>query len=144
LLKRRDGNELDGGDIVKRPRLVIAVDFDGTIVKNRWPNIGESRLGAKTVLKWLKRRGHKLILSTCREGKMLSLAWLHLLVWLDGITFDACNENLPELIHKYGGDCRKISADWYIDDLAGFLGWWSIPIIVLWLEWTKRLKLREA
>ena len=28
------------------------------------------------------------------------------------------NENLPELIELYGGDTRKISADFYIDDKA--------------------------
>ena len=35
-----------------------------------------------------------------------------------GLEFDAANENLPDLIEQYGGDCRKISADEYWDDKA--------------------------
>ena len=30
--------------------------------------------------------------------------------------FDAVNENLPERIALYNNDCRKIGADYYIDD----------------------------
>ena len=33
-----------------------------------------------------------------------------------GIIFDAVNENLPEIVKAFGGDCRKIYADEYIDD----------------------------
>ena len=31
---------------------------------------------------------------------------------------DAVNENLPERIEFFGGDCRKVGADVYIDDRA--------------------------
>ena len=56
-----------------------------------------------------------MILNTCRQGKRLEEA----LTWCaaHGIEFDAVNENLKERIDQYGGDCRKISADYYIDDL---------------------------
>jgi hypothetical protein len=40
---------------------------------------------------------------------------------LRGLVFDAYNENLPELIERYGGDCRKISADFYADDKNIFI-----------------------
>ena len=119
-----------------KKKLVISVDFDGSMVKNEWPLIGDLRFGAVSVLRWLKRRGHSLILNTCREGRLLKpIIDIH---WGDyGIQFDHVNENTPERIRQYGGDCRKISADWYIDDRAGFLGWWSIPFIILWLERTQ-------
>lgn len=112
--------------------MIIAVDFDGTIVKNEWPNIGKMRLFAKFVLKWLKKRGHTLILWTCRSQKEISESALFL--ESRGIEFDYINENPKEAIEKYNNDPRKIGADWYIDDKAGFLGWWSIPIIIWWLE----------
>lgn len=35
-----------------------------------------------------------------------------------GLIFDAVNENLPDMIEKFGGDSRKIFADVYIDDKA--------------------------
>ena len=57
-----------------------------------------------------------MILYTCREGDLLREAvdWCK----AHGLEFDAVNENLPERIALYGGDCRKISADAYLDDLA--------------------------
>ena len=33
-----------------------------------------------------------------------------------GLEFDAVNENLPEINELFGGDCRKIYADVYLDD----------------------------
>lgn len=95
---------------------IIAVDFDGTLCKKKYPEIG----GANTVLiNWLiarKREGFRLILNTCRSGKLLAEAVL----WCKqyGLEFEAINENLPDMIERFGGDCRKICADIYIDDLA--------------------------
>lgn len=126
---------------------MIAVDMDGTIVKNKWPEIGPFRFGAKWCLKWMKRRGHELILNTCREhshsintDKQCLLCDARGFLIKEIFNFDYYNQNTPELIAQYGGDCRKISADWMIDDKAGFLGWWSIPLIVLWLEFKNRMK----
>jgi hypothetical protein len=148
---------------MNRKRLYIAVDFDGTIVKNEWPNIGKPRWGSIPVLRWMKQRGHVLILNTCREQRRLlyevevkrgkhsekllvccSLLWEAKMMLEEDyeIYFDYYNKNAPERIELFGGDCRKISADWYIDDLAGFLGWWSVPLIVWWLE-RKRRKSRR-
>jgi hypothetical protein len=119
--------------------MIIAVDFDGTIVKSQWPNIGKPRFGALNCLRWLKSRGHKLILWTCRDhtgGDDLQQA----MDWLSdkGIEFDYFNENDEAKRTLYRNDTRKIGADWYIDDKAGFIGWWSIPLIVWWLEFKRR------
>jgi len=49
----------------------IAVDFDGTIVKHRYPEIGEEIPFATDTLRMLIREHHRLILWTVREGKLL-------------------------------------------------------------------------
>lgn len=115
----------------------IAIDFDGTLARDRWPEIGELRPGAKKVINWLKKRGHTLILYTCREGVYLAKA--HIFLEKHGIKFDYYNENTEGRIWEYGGDCRKISADLYIDDKALFFpGWWIVPFVVLWMEWREK------
>lgn len=100
---------------------VIAVDFDGTLCRSAWPEIGAPNGRLIGMLQSLRRRGVKLILWTCREGEMLDAA----VGWCAerNLIFDAVNENLPERIAQYGGDCRKISADLYIDDKALPLEW---------------------
>ena len=113
--------------------IVIAIDCDGTIVKNKWPGIGKIRFLAKPVIKWLQKRGHELILFTCREGEYLDHAYFFLKA--HGIEFKYCNENTKERIAEYGGDCRKISADLYLDDKAFFPGWWIVPLVAIWMEW---------
>ncbi len=94
--------------------MVYAVDFDGTLCENEWPEIGQPEIDVINFCKQLKIEGHKLILWTCREGELLAYA----IVWCaeHGLHFDTYNQNLPECIAQYGGDCRKISADYYIDD----------------------------
>lgn len=94
----------------------MAVDFDGCICKSRWPEIGAPNAGVIAAIKQRQREGWKVILWTCRSGELLTQA----LDWcrVQGLTFDAVNENLPERIKLYGGDCRKVSADEYWDDKA--------------------------
>ena len=101
---------------------VIAVDFDGTLCANAWPGIGTPNQQLIDMLIGRKReRGVRLILWTCREGELLEAA----VRWCAerGLSFDAVNGNLPERIGQYGGDCRKVSADLYIDDRAISLLW---------------------
>lgn len=100
---------------VKVKYYIAAVDFDGTLCENRYPKIGEENYFMTTVVKELqKEEDFKMILWTCREGDMLQEA----VDWCEerGIKFDAVNENLPEVIEKYGIDSRKIFAHIYIDD----------------------------
>lgn len=93
---------------------IIAVDFDGTLCENKWPEIGEPNKELIAYLKEQKKAGVKLILWTCRVGKILGNA----VKWSaeQGLIFDAVNENLPEVIAFMGGDTRKIFANEYIDD----------------------------
>ncbi|MCI8992276.1 MAG: hypothetical protein HFG80_06045 [Eubacterium sp.] len=98
---------------------IIAVDFDGTLCENKWPEIGEPNKELITYLKKRQETGDKLILWTCRVGEILDNA----VIWSaeQGLIFDAVNENLPEVLERMGGDTRKIFADEYIDDKNSFL-----------------------
>lgn len=93
---------------------IIAVDFDGTLCKEKWPNIGEPY--GEVINECIRRQadGDKIILWTCRSGALLDDA----LLWClnRGLKFDAVNDNLAENIEKYGNNCRKVWADEYWDD----------------------------
>jgi hypothetical protein len=54
------------------------------------------------------------------------------------IYMDYLNNNAPEKINQFGGDCRKISVDLMFDDKSLFPGWLIVPVIVLWAEWKER------
>ena len=57
--------------------MLIAVDFDGTIVEHEYPRIGKERPFATQTLKMLLQDGHRLVLWTNRQGKTLeeALQW---------------------------------------------------------------------
>lgn len=95
---------------------IIAVDFDGTLCRECYPEIGAPNLPLIFMLKQQRRQGVKLILWTCRCGERLEEA----LLWCagHGLSFDAVNNNVPETLEAYGTEARKISADVYIDDRA--------------------------
>lgn len=98
------------------PKKIIAVDFDGTLCENKWPEIGEPKWNVIDYISQEYIEGAKIILWTCREGRDLTQA----LLWCmrQGLIFDAVNENLPEIIEEFGSDRRKIFAHEYIDDKA--------------------------
>lgn len=93
--------------------MIIAVDFDGTCVKHRYPMVGEDVDGAVSVLKELVRKGHKIILYTMRRGDTLddAISW-----FIDNdIELWGINRN-PE---QYGWfSSPKVFANLYIDDAA--------------------------
>ena len=107
--------------------MTIAVDFDGTIVENRYPKIGDEIPFATDTLKMLIEERHQLILWTCREGQLLEDA----LAWCDqrGIRFYAINRDYPEETTENNPSfSRKIKADMFIDDrnLGGLPDWGTI------------------
>lgn len=95
---------------------IIAVDFDGTLSFGAWPEVGPANVELFDFLKLKKEAGVKLILWTCREGETLNAAVSFCLD--QGLQFDAINDNLPEIVDRYGTNSRKISCDYYIDDRA--------------------------
>lgn len=94
---------------------IMAVDFDGTLVIDRFPEIGVERKKFCSFIRTLQKMGVKSILWTSRTGSALKEA----VEWCEDhdLHFDTINENLPEVIELTGGsDTRKVYADVYLDD----------------------------
>lgn len=111
------------------PTLTIAIDFDGTIVENKYPEIGKPLLFAFETLKKLQDDGHNLILWTYRKGTRLEEAVKF--CKKNGIIFYAVNKSYPE--ENFDENLsRKILADIFIDDrnIGGMLGWGEIYQII--------------
>lgn len=112
--------------------MVIAVDFDGTIVEHRYPEIGEERPFATEVLRKLIADRHKLILWTVREGQLLQDA----VNWCAerGVTFYAINSDSSDMFKeaKSRNISCKLNADIFIDDrnVGGLPDWASIYKII--------------
>ena len=103
--------------------LVLAVDFDGTIVEDRYPEIGKPLPFAIDTLKRLHADGHRIVLWTFRHGRPLRNAVEFL--ESQGVHLYAVNQSFPEESEQLDGYSRKIHADWFIDDrnIGGFPGW---------------------
>lgn len=114
--------------------MIIAVDFDGTIVEHRYPHIGCEKPFAIETLKKLVKERHRIILWTVREGKLLQEA-------IDfckqrGLEFYAINRNYPEEKQPH---TRKLEAELWIDDrnLGGLPDWGTIYRMIK-NQWTYR------
>lgn len=97
-------------------RDIIAVDFDGTLCENQWPEIGLPNTKLIKELIYRRKQGDKLILWTNRVDDKLENA----VNWCkeQGLEFDAINDNLPEIVESFGSNSRKVFANIYIDDRA--------------------------
>jgi hypothetical protein len=106
--------------------MIIAVDFDGTIVEHKYPAIGKEMIFAFETLKAMQKEGHLLILWTYRAGKELEEAVEY--CRKKGIEFYAVNKSYPEEEFDENTYSRKINADMFIDDrnVGGFYGWGEI------------------
>ncbi len=105
--------------------MLIAVDFDGTIVEHKYPAIGKEKIFAFQTLKALQDKGHLLVLWTIRTGRLLDEAVDY--CKKNGVEFYAVNKNYPE--EEWDSSIsRKVNADVFIDDrnVGGFLGWGEI------------------
>ena len=96
----------------QRPE-VVAVDFDGTIVKHRYPVVGAPVKGALDFMKELQAEGVKLILWTMRSGRELQDAIDY--CRQNGVTFYAHNVNPTQRSWTHS---PKAYAQLYIDDAA--------------------------
>lgn len=108
-----------------KEKLILAIDFDGTIVEDAYPDIGKPQLFAFETIKRLQNDGHLLILWTYRSGKKLDEAVAFCKE--NGIEFYAINKSFPE--EQFSKErSPKIHADYFIDDrnIGGFLGWGKI------------------
>lgn len=113
--------------------MIISIDFDGTIVRDKWPNIGAPLPGALPAIRRLHAAGHTIIINSCRCGAHETIMKLWLNQHLPGCV-DHINENSPARCARYGGDARKISADIYIDDKNIFCESIDWPDIIKHIE----------
>ena len=107
--------------------MTIAVDFDGTIVEHRYPEIGEEIPFATDTLKMLIADRHRIILWTVREGKLLedAIEWCR----KRGVEFYAINRDYPEETTDNNQHfSRKLKVDVWIDDrnIGGIPDWGTI------------------
>lgn len=98
--------------------MIIAVDFDGTVVEHDYPRVGRDVPGAVDVLRELVAAGHHIILNTMRgrrtdNGDTLA----HAEAWYAarGIPLFGVNRHPTQDMWT---DSRKVHATHYIDDLA--------------------------
>ncbi len=110
--------------------MVIAVDFDGTIVEHRYPAIGKEIPFAIPTLRQLVADGHRLILWSVREGRLLQEAVDYCTE--RGVTFYAVNRDFEEEDGSGSGFSRKIKADLFIDDrnVGGLPDWGTIYALI--------------
>jgi len=108
----------------------IAVDFDGTVVEHRYPEIGKEIPFAIENLKKLAADGHRLILWTAREGHLLEEAVAF--CKSKGLEFYAINADLPNANWASYKTTRKLRADCFIDDrnLGGLPDWSTIYMMI--------------
>ena len=107
--------------------MLIAVDFDGTIVEHEYPAIGKEIPFATETLRMLINERHQLILWSVREGELLQEAidWCH----ERGVDFYAVNRDFPEEdVEKNIHFSRKLKVDLFIDDrnIGGLPDWGTI------------------
>lgn len=102
--------------------MVIAVDFDGTIVEHEYPKIGSPIPFAIETLLKLQQERHQLILWSVRDGKLLDEAVQY--CEKKGLRFYAANKNHPEE-DSANPSSRKLNADLFIDDrnIGGLPDW---------------------
>ncbi|MDD6209155.1 MAG: hypothetical protein PUB21_00950 [Bacteroidales bacterium] len=108
--------------------MLIAVDFDGTIVEHRYPKIGNPIPFAIETLIQLQKEQHRLILWTVREGRLLDEAVAY--CEERGLTFYAVNKSYPE--EDPAKAPRKPLADLFIDDrnFGGLPDWGVIYRVI--------------
>ena len=135
--------------------LILGVDFDGTVVTHRFPDVGQDAPNAVEVLKRLEKKGFQIVLNTMRSdkncydslsgkiipseiGKRMGLST----VLEDAVEWFERNEINLSGINKSPGqttwtDSPKVYATHYVDDMAV-----GVPMITLengekcvnWLE----------
>ena len=95
---------------------IIAVDFDGTLVEDRFPEIGEPIEFVWNELRRAQLQGAKIILWTSRDNDRLKAAVEFCTA--RGVHFDAINDNLDECKVMFNNNTRKVYANEYWDDKA--------------------------
>ena len=114
---------------------VIGIDFDGTIVYDAYPEIGEPIPGAiETINKWYNE-GFWIVIHSCRAGEYEAdmCRW----IYENKLDVHRINNNLDWRIEKYGGDTRKMSLDINIDDKNIGMQMYTGISMRMWITFSK-------
>lgn len=142
----------DSPQKISKPML-IALDFDGTVVEHRYPEIGRE-IGAVPVLKALQDKGHQFILYTMRDNHSCGRNCLKEAAdWFSRNNISLLGINCNPY-QKTWTDSPKVYAPLYIDDAAlgaplkvvnqftkPFIDWVAV---VTWLQYTGYFTEEEA
>lgn len=111
---------------------LFAIDLDGTIVEESFPEIGQLKPHAIRVMKRIKENGGKIAIWTSRSTSQAGKVQKFLAE--NNIPYDVYNEPFPEIKEKYEATSRKVFADIYIDDRA-----YGVNRKIDWLEIEKHI-----
>ena len=119
--------------------MLIAIDFDGTCVEHKFPDIGDEIPYATEVLRAMQDVGHQLVLWTCREDHPTNInerCLTHAVQWFEARGIELYGVNTIPIdadFREYEEVRRKLYCQMYIDDcnLGGFPGWLAVHRIVL-------------
>lgn len=107
---------------MEKRKFIVAIDFDGTIVDDQFPKIGDLKRNAKKIINRLIENDNcEIIIWTCRCGNFLELAKTFLIE--NNVKFNYINENSNYVKRFFGnpmGKALKVYADVYIDDRSIF------------------------
>lgn len=99
--------------------IIIAVDFDGILCEDKFPEIGLPHYDMVSFVRRLQDSGIETILWTSRIDDRLEEA----VKWCEdrGLHFTAINDNTPSNKEQYGTNPRKVYADVYMDDRSPYM-----------------------
>ena len=105
--------------------IIVAVDFDGILCQDKFPEIGEPNYDMVTLVRRLQDSGIETILWTSRVDDRLAEA----IAWCEdrGLHFTSINDNTPSNKEQYGTNPRKVYADIYMDDRCPWMLYNSRP-----------------
>lgn len=114
-------------------KMIVLIDFDGTIVDNCFPLLGDLKENVVDAIKFIHDDLNcETILWTCRSGKYLDEA-INVCVQ-NNIPIDYVNENSPTMIKLFPeNDCRKVYGDIVIDDhnIDAKIDWFSFVLKII-------------
>jgi hydroxymethylpyrimidine pyrophosphatase-like HAD family hydrolase len=97
---------------------LIAIDFDGTIVEEAFPELGALKPHAKRVMQRIRNEGGRIAIWTARNKRFDEA--IQTFLKDNDIPFDVYNDHFPENKEKYNWTAElgspKIFAEIYIDD----------------------------
>lgn len=137
--------------------MILAIDFDGTVVTNRFPKVGLDAPGVEEVLKKWTSKGAKIILYTMRDNYKgadpVTGSTVPLKVGMTSTLQDAINwykeHDIPlwavnENPTQFWSKSRKVYANFIIDDTALGVPMTTHPVsgeeVVDWYEIDKILE----